>query len=196
MNEIGYSPKNLKFDQEGRDKLITGISTIAAAVKSTLGPSGQTVLIESPHHTHGITVTKDGVTVAKAVDLLDPTENLAVRMMKEAADRTATSAGDGTTTAIVLTEALVKAGMEHISPDANKTEVLRELVAKTTKICDNLKKNARKVTKGRLKDVATISANNDTTIGDIIAKVYKSVGENGIVTVDKSQTSDKQHPSD
>jgi len=95
MNEIGYSPKNLKFDQEGRDKLITGISTIAAAVKSTLGPSGQTVLIESPHHTHGITVTKDGVTVAKAVDLLDPTENLAVRMMKEAADRTATSAGDG-----------------------------------------------------------------------------------------------------
>ena len=190
MNEIGYSPKNLKFDQDGRDKLITGISTIAAAVKSTLGPSGQTVLIESPNHTHGITVTKDGVTVAKAVDLLDPTENLAVRMMKEAADRTATSAGDGTTTAIVLTEALVKAGMEHITPDVNKTEVLRELVTKTTKICDNLKKNARKVTKGRLKDVATISANNDTTIGDIIAKVYKAVGENGIVTVDKSQTSE------
>ena len=190
MSEIGYSPKNLKFDQEGRDRLIAGISTIAAAVKSTLGPSGQTVLIESPHHTHGITVTKDGVTVAKAVDLIDPTENLAVRMMKEAADRTATSAGDGTTTAIVLTEALVKAGMEHIKSDTNKTEVLRELVTKTTKICDDLKKSARKVTKGRLKDVATISANNDTAIGDIIAKVYKSVGANGIVTVDKSQTSE------
>ena len=190
MNEIGYSPKNLKFDQEGRDKLIKGISTISAAVKSTLGPSGQTVLIESPNHTHGITVTKDGVTVAKAVDLLDPTENLAVRMMKEAADRTATSAGDGTTTAIVLTEALVKEGMERIGPDTNKTEVLRDLVTKTNEICDNLKKNARKVTKGRLKDVATISANNDTTIGDIIAKVYKDVGQNGIVTVDKSQTSE------
>jgi chaperonin GroEL len=80
--------------------------------------------------------------------------------------------------------------MEYISPDMNKTEVLRELVTKTTKICDNLKKSARKVTKGRLKDVATISANNDTTIGDIIAKVYKAVGENGIVTVDKSQTSE------
>lgn len=190
MNEIGYSPKNLKFDQEGRDKLVKGISTIAAAVKSTLGPSGQTVLIESPHHTHGITVTKDGVTVAKAVDLLDPTENLAVRMMKEAADRTATSAGDGTTTAIVLTEALVKEGMERIGPDTNKTEVLRDLVTKTNEICDNLKKSARKVTKGRLKDVASISANNDTTIGNIIAKVYKNVGENGIVTVDKSQTSE------
>ena len=190
MNEIGYSPKNLKFDQEGRDKLVKGISTIAAAVKSTLGPSGQTVLIESPHHTHGITVTKDGVTVAKAVDLLDPTENLAVRMMKEAADRTATSAGDGTTTAIVLTEALVREGMERIGPDTNKTEVLRDLVAKTNEICDNLKKSARKVTKGRLKDVASISANNDTTIGNIIAKVYKNVGENGIVTVDKSQTSE------
>lgn len=190
MSEIGYSPKNLKFDQEGRDRLIAGISTIAAAVKSTLGPSGQTVLIESPHHTHGITVTKDGVTVAKAVDLIDPTENLAVRMMKEAADRTATSAGDGTTTAIVLTEALVKAGMEHIESDTNKTEVLRELVTETTKICDNLKRKSRKVTKGRLKDVATISANNDTAIGDTIAKVYKSVGANGIVTVDKSQTSE------
>ena len=190
MNEIGYSPKNLKFDQEGRDKLVKGISTIAAAVKSTLGPSGQTVLIESPHHTHGITVTKDGVTVAKAVDLLDPTENLAVRMMKEAADRTATSAGDGTTTAIVLTEALVKEGMERIGPDTNKTEVLRDLVTKTNEICDNLKASSRKVTKGRLKDVASISANNDTTIGNIIAKVYKDVGENGIVTVDKSQTSE------
>lgn len=95
MNESGYTPKNLKFGEEGRTKLINGIRTISAAVKSTLGPSGQTVLIESPHHTHGITVTKDGVTVAKAVDLIDPIENLAVRMMKEAADRTATSAGDG-----------------------------------------------------------------------------------------------------
>lgn len=87
--------------------MISGIKKIAGAVKSTLGPYGNTVLIESPNHTHGITVTKDGVTVAKAVDLIDPVENLAVNMMKEAAERTATSAGDGTTTAIVLTEGLV-----------------------------------------------------------------------------------------
>ena len=190
MNEIGYTPKNLKFDQEGRDKLVAGISTIASAVKSTLGPSGQTVLIESPNHTHGITVTKDGVTVAKAVSLLDPVENLAVQMMKEAADRTATAAGDGTTTAIVLTEALVKEGMSRFNDDVNKTEVLRDIVEKTKAIVSSLKNSAKAVTKTKLKHVATIAANNDTEIGSIISKVYNDIGKNGIVTVDRSQTSD------
>ena len=94
MSELGYSPKNLLFEEEGRDKLYKGIEKISKAVKSTLGPSGQTVLIESPQHTNGITVTKDGVTVAKSVALLDPTENLAVKIMKEASDRTATQAGE------------------------------------------------------------------------------------------------------
>ena len=95
FDNSGYAPKDLVFGDDGRGRLIDGIKKIAAAVKSTLGPGGNTVLIESPHHTHSITVTKDGVTVAKAVDLFDPVENLAVRMMKEAAERTATSAGDG-----------------------------------------------------------------------------------------------------
>jgi len=190
MNEIGYSPKNLKFDQEGRDKLRIGIEKIAKAVKSTLGPSGQTVLIESPSHTHGITVTKDGVTVARAVDLLDPVENLAVRMMKEAADRTATAAGDGTTTAIVLTEALVTEGMALIVDGVNKTEVLRDLVLKTNTVCDNLKLNSREVTENKLRDIATISANNDAVIGEIISNVYNTVGKNGLVSVDRSQTSE------
>jgi chaperonin GroEL len=99
-----YSPKDLQFGAEGRQKLINGVIKMSRAVKSTLGPGGNTVLIESPQHTHGITVTKDGVTVAKAIDLIDPSENLAVKMMKEAADKTATTAGDGTTTAIVLTK--------------------------------------------------------------------------------------------
>ena len=184
-----YTPKNLLFDDEGRQKLFNGISKISNAVKSTLGPRGNTVLIESPNHTHGITVTKDGVTVAKAVDLIDPTENLAVKMMKEAADRTATSAGDGTTTAIVLTEALVKHGDDLITEDVNRTEVLRHMVGITSDIVDSLKKSAKKVTKSKLKDVATISANNDSQIGNIIADVYKKVGENGIVTVERSKTS-------
>lgn len=186
MSEIGYTPKNLLFDKSGRDKLYNGIETIAKAVKSTLGPAGQTVLIESPQHTHGITVTKDGVTVAKSVSLLDPTENLAVRIMKEAADRTATQAGDGTTTAIVLTEALVKAGKDL---DENKTEILRELVTLTDEVVKNLKKHSKKVSSKTLKNVATISANNDSVIGDIIAKVYDKVGKDGIVAVDKSETS-------
>ena len=194
MSELGYSPKNLKFDDDGRKKLIKGITTIASAVKSTLGPSGQTVLIESPHHTHGITVTKDGVTVAKAVDLLDPVENLAVRMMKEAADRTATEAGDGTTTAIVLTEALVSVGFELLKKEGvNKTEVLRDLVSLTKEVCNDLKRVSKKITPRRLRDVATISANNDKNLGKIISDVYSKVGKNGIVTVDKSQTSETHY---
>lgn len=189
MSEIGYTPKNLQFDNEGRDKLFKGIEQIAKAVKSTLGPSGQTVLIESPNHTNGITVTKDGVTVAKAVSLLDPTEHLAVKIMKQASERTATQAGDGTTTAIVLTEAIVEAA-KHIINDSNKTDVLRDLIKETNLIVSNLKAKAKKVTNKMLKDVATISANNDEELGNIIASVYKKVGKDGIVAVDKSQTSD------
>lgn len=191
-NQMGFTPKHLNFGEDGQKKLINGISQIASAVKSTLGPSGNTVLIESPHHTHGITVTKDGVTVAKAVDLLDPVENLAVRMMKEAADRTASSAGDGTTTSIVLTEALVKCGVNVLDTfnDVNKTEVLREMVNITDEVVERLRKMSKKVTKRRLLDVATISANNDRVIGKIIADVHGEVGENGIVTVEKSQTSE------
>ena len=145
MEQGGYTPKELHFDKEGQDKLISGISKMANAVKSTLGPMGNTVIIESPEHTHGITVTKDGVTVAKSIALIDPVENIAVRMMREAADRTATLAGDGTTTAIVLTEALVKAGITNITPYDNKTEILRELLSETKELIVGLKKESRKI---------------------------------------------------
>lgn len=185
-----YSPKELQFGENGRNKLIRGVMKMSAAVKSTLGPSGNTVLIESPNHTHGITVTKDGVTVARAVDLIDPVENLAVRMMKEASERTATSAGDGTTTAIVLTEALVLGGQKHIKPEHNRTEVLRQLQDMSNKVVDKLKRKSKKVTSTMLTDVATISCNNDREIGKIIADVYRDVGKTGIVTVEKSQTAD------
>lgn len=186
-----YTPKDLAFAQQGRLKLIAGIKKIAGAVKSTLGPYGNTVLIESPNHTHGITVTKDGVTVAKAVDLLDPIENLAVKMMKEAADKTATAAGDGTTTAIVLTEALVLGWLEHASDESlNRTEVLKHISELSLKVIESLKKKAKRVTTSMLSDVATISANNDREIGRIISEVYKEVGKTGIVAVEKSQTSE------
>jgi chaperonin GroEL len=190
MEQGGYSPKELHFAKEGQEKLISGISKMAAAVKSTLGPMGNTVIIESPEHTHGITVTKDGVTVAKSIALIDPVENLAVRMMRQAADRTASLAGDGTTTAIVLTEALVKSGMKNISVTDNKTEILGELLSETKVLIKRLKKMSRPVTKRMLKDVATISANNNSEIGKIIADTYNTVGENGIVTVERSQTSE------
>jgi chaperonin GroEL len=193
MSELGFTPKNLTFDEKGREKLFKGISAITSAVKSTLGPSGQTVLIESPNHTHGITVTKDGVTVAKSIDLLDPVENLAVRMMKEAAERTASQAGDGTTTAIVLTESLVKAGFKYIIKGVNKTQVLRDLVTETNIVIESLKKHSRKVSGRTLRDVAIISCNNDSLLGGIIAEVYKRVGKDGIVTIAKSQTSETHY---
>lgn len=176
-------PKELHFDEDGRDKLRAGIEKISKAVKSTMGPSGQTVLIESADHLHGITVTKDGVTVAKAVDLIDPVENLAVRMMKEAAERTATAAGDGTTSSIVLTEALVSHEF-----DVNQ-EVFKHMVEGTKEVIRLLRGKSKRVTKSKLKDVATISANNDAEIGKIIADVYNEVGKDGVVTVERSQTS-------
>jgi chaperonin GroEL len=130
------------------------------------------------------------VTVAKAVDLIDPVENLAVKMMKEAADRTATLAGDGTTTAIVLTEALVEGGISHIKPHHNRTEVLRNMVDISGKVVDKLRRRAKKVSSSMLVDIASISANNDREIGRIIAEVYKDVGRSGIVTVERSQTAE------
>jgi chaperonin GroEL len=187
MNE-SYNPKHLVFGDEGRASLINGITQISSAVKSTLGPMGNTVLIESPNHTHGITVTKDGVTVAKAVDLIDPVENLAVRMTREAADRTATLAGDGTTTAIVLTEALVRAGLKHIKGDT--TSVLRDLTEETKLIVDRLKKESSPADGDKLEHVAAISSNNDPKLGSIIASVYKEVGKDGIVTVENSDSSE------
>jgi chaperonin GroEL len=182
-----YIPKNLEFDQPGRNKLIKGITKISKAVKSTLGPRGKTVLIESPEHIGGMTITKDGVTVANSIFLDDPVENLAVQMLKDAARRTANSAGDGTTTAIVLTEAIIKAGEKLLTEKNNITEVVKSINKFSKVILKQLKKKSRRITKARLLDVATISANNDKSLGKIIADAYNKVGKNGIVTVERSQ---------
>ena len=186
----GYTPKDLHFSQDAQQKLIDGISKMARAVKSTLGPMGNTVLLESRAHTHGITVTKDGVTVAKAISLIDPVENLAVQIMREAADKTAANAGDGTTTAIVLTEALVNAGVDLMELGHNRTKILRELPQITEQIIKKLRKGSKAVTAKKLLDVATISSNNDKNIGKIIKDTYSDVGKNGIVTVEKAKGSD------
>ena len=182
----GLIPKRLDFDDEGRAKLIKGVHAISRAVKSTLGPMGATVLIEDPSIIGGMTVSKDGVTVAKAVDLLDPVENLAVRMMKEASERTASSAGDGTTTAMVLTEAVIDSATERLSSDNNVTEVLRHLKVESINVQETLQSQAIPVTDELMKDVATISANNDSHIGELIASTYKEVGTEGVVTVERS----------
>lgn len=190
MNPSGYNPKDLIFDDVARGKLISGIEKIAKAVKSTLGPMGQTVLIESPEHTQSVTITKDGVTVAKSVDLLDPVENLAVRIMKDAANSTASSAGDGTTTAIVLAEAIATLGLKgEINTKSNdKIEVIRHIQKWTDATIKRLTTMSKKLTKSKMRDVATISANNDREIGALITDAYTEVGVDGIVTVEKSMT--------
>lgn len=179
-------PKDLTFGTDGRQRLVSGIEKISKAVKSTLGPLGKTVLIESQHHTRGITVTKDGVTVAKSIDLEDPVENLAIQMMKEAADRTAVSAGDGTTTAIILTEALVKNGIKLNGH--NITDVIRNMNLIKDDVIDSLSKRSIPVNGDMLRSVATVSCNNDKELGELIHEVYTEVGVDGTVTVENSQT--------
>jgi len=187
MSQQGYIPKDLHFNSEGRRKLIAGITKISNAVKSTLGPRGKTVIIESTDHLRGMTVTKDGVTVARSIFLDDPVENLAIQMMKEAANRTANSAGDGTTTAIVLAEAFVNAGNKYIDKNHNTSMVVRHVGALIEGVVEDLEKSSRKITDNSLLDVAKISANNDSEIGTIIFDAYQQVGKDGIVTVERSQ---------
>jgi chaperonin GroEL len=177
--------KQVHFGDEGQKKLKKGIKTIAGAVKSTLGARGRTVLIESENHVGGMTVTKDGVTVAKSINLYDPTENLAVMMMRQAAERTATVAGDGTTTSIVLAEAIIDAADKYLSETDNVTEVIREINHLANIVVHKLDKRSKKLSGKKLVDVATISANNDKEVGKMIADAFSEVD---MVTVENSQT--------
>ena len=178
--------KDVSFGDSARADLVDGINILANAVKSTLGARGQTVLIESEHHTRGITVTKDGVTVANSINLMDPTQNLAVRMMKEAADNTATSAGDGTTTAIVLAQAIILEAMDRLKPHMSIIEVLRGIRLMSKRVVELLEGKSKKVSGRRLLDVATVSSNNDQELGKIISDAYSEVGADGVVTVENS----------
>jgi chaperonin GroEL len=177
--------KQLFFDKIGQSKLRNGIHKIAKAVGSTLGPRGNTVLLESEHHIGGITVTKDGITVARTINLFDPVENLAVQLVRQASDRTSTVAGDGTTTSVVLTEALIDAADEYLEEEHNRTEVIRHMNKITDGIIEFLDKRLSKKVSKKLNDVAAISANNDKELGNLIADAFKQVN---VVTVENSPT--------
>lgn len=182
--------KDIIFGQEGRDKLVSGVDKVANAVGSTLGARGKTVLIESEHHIGGITVTKDGVTVAKSINLMDPAENLAVMIMREASEKTATIAGDGTTTSMVLAQAIVHNTLEMVKPEDNLTQVLRDMQKIGDEIVEHLTEQSVQITDEDLLDVATISANGDAEVGEMIAEAYKLVGLSGVVTVENSATAE------
>ena len=178
--------KNISFGDEARQALIQGINKIADAVKTTLGARGNTVLIESEQHVGGITITKDGVTVANSINLMDPTENLAVMMMKEASSKTATEAGDGTTTAIVLAQAVIHEWEKRVKKQMNQTEIIRAIQKSGEYVVELLSDSSKKVSDNNLIDVATVSANNDKELGEIISEAYNKVGVNGVVTVENS----------
>lgn len=179
--------KEISFGKEGRDKLIKGVDAVANAVGSTLGARGRTVLIESEQHVGGITVTKDGVTVAKSVNLMDPAENLAVMIMREASEKTANSAGDGTTTSMVLAQSIIHEAMAQIEPSDNLTQVLRDIQEASVEVLAKLDEMSVEITDEKLESVATISANGDTDTGTIIADAYNKVGLTGVVTVEPSK---------
>lgn len=178
--------RDLLFNQEARTSLLNGIKTIAAAVKSTLGPRGKTVIIESQNHTSGLTVTKDGITVAKSITLENPVENLAVSIIREASERTGVEAGDGTTTSVVIAEAMCEEGLKHTNLNMSKViSLVRDKVARAVEYLEIISKP---VTESTLENVATISSNNDPVIGKIIADAYKEVGLGGLVTVENSMS--------
>lgn len=187
-----YTPKKLFFDVEARASLLAGVEKIYEAVSSTMGPLGNTVLIESVDLVGGMTVTKDGVTVARSISLIDPVENMAVRMVRQASERTATQAGDGTTASVVLARALCVGILEAILSDKsiNRTELFRELRKKTDQLVSALKKMSLPINNKRLEYVANISVNNDNELAKVISQVYRAVGSDGQVTVEKSKTTD------
>ena len=179
--------KEIHFDVEARDSLKKGVDALANAVKVTLGPKGRNVVIGkkfgAPH------VTKDGVSVAKEVELKDPIENMGAQMVKEVASKTADIAGDGTTTATVLAQAIINAGMKNVAAGANPMDLKRGIDKAVSAIVANLKTISKEVgsDNDKIKQIATISANNDETIGSLIAEAMKVVGNDGVITVEEAK---------
>lgn len=179
--------KEIYFDVDARDRLKKGVDALANAVKVTLGPKGRNVVIGkkfgAPH------VTKDGVSVAKEVELKDPIENMGAQMVKEVASKTADIAGDGTTTATVLAQAIISAGMKNVAAGANPMDLKRGIDKAVTEIVKNLKAISKEVgsDNDKIKQIATISANNDEAIGSLIAEAMKVVGNDGVITVEEAK---------
>ena len=179
--------KDIKFDLEARDGLKRGVDALANAVKVTLGPKGRNVIISKSFG--GPNVTKDGVTVAKEVELKDPLENMGAQMVKEVASKTNDLAGDGTTTATVLAQAIVKEGLKNVAAGANPMDLKRGIDKAVDAIVEELGKQSKEIgnSSEMIKQVASISANNDDVIGDLIAKAFGKVGKEGVITVEEAK---------
>ncbi|MEL0271909.1 MAG: chaperonin GroEL [Flavobacteriaceae bacterium] len=182
--------KDIKFDIEARDGLKRGVDALANAVKVTLGPKGRNVIISKSFG--GPSVTKDGVSVAKEVELTDALENMGAQMVKEVASKTNDLAGDGTTTATVLAQAIVKEGLKNVAAGANPMDLKRGIDKAVEALVEDLHKQSKTVgdSTDKIKQVAAISANNDGTIGDLIAQAFEKVGKEGVITVEEAKGTD------
>jgi chaperonin GroEL len=179
--------KDIIFNVDARDRLKRGVDALANAVKVTLGPKGRNVIIDKKFGAPMI--TKDGVTVAKEIELKDPVENMGAQMLKEVASKTAESAGDGTTTATVLAQAIVTAGLKNVAAGANPMDLKRGIDKAVLAVVENLRKQSQKVgdDNKKIEQVATISANNDNAIGKLIAEAMKKVKKEGVITVEEAK---------
>jgi len=181
--------KQLQFDESARHALLRGIEKLARAVKATLGPSGRNVILDKKFGSP--TITKDGVTVAKEIELEDPYENMGAQLVREVASKTSDIAGDGTTTATVLAESIYKEGLRNVTAGANPTSLQRGISKAVDAIVEELKKISKKVSdRTEIAQVATVSANWDKTIGEIIADAMDKVGKDGTITVEEARSID------
>jgi chaperonin GroEL len=181
--------KQLQFDENARHTLLRGVEKLAKAVKATLGPSGRNVILDKKFGSP--TITKDGVTVAKEIELEDPYENMGAQLVREVASKTSDVAGDGTTTATILAESIYREGLRNVTAGANPTSLQRGIMKGVEAITEELKKNSKKVSdRTEIAQVATVSANWDKTIGEIIADAMDKVGKDGTITVEEARSID------
>jgi chaperonin GroEL len=179
--------KQLQFDEAARHTLLRGVEKLARAVKATLGPSGRNVILDKKFGSP--TITKDGVTVAKEIELEDPYENMGAQLVREVASKTSDVAGDGTTTATVLAESIYREGLRNVTAGANPTSLQRGIMKAVEAITEELKKISKKVSdRTEIAQVATVSANWDKTIGEIIADAMDKVGKDGTITVEEAKS--------
>src|SRR6266436_5206496 len=180
--------KQIVYGEQSRQAVLRGVNQLADAVKVTLGPKGRNVVLDKKFGSP--TITKDGVTVAKEIDLKDPMQNMGAQMVREVASKTSDTAGDGTTTATVLAQAIYREGAKNVVAGANPMEIKRGIEKAVEAITGELKKMKRDVGGNMVAQVGTISANNDETIGKIIAEAMDKVGKDGVITVEEAKSMD------
>src|SRR5512141_1978746 len=183
--------KQIVYSEQSRHAILRGVNQLADVVKITLGPRGRNVVLDKKFGPP--TITKDGVTVAKEIELQDPLENMGAQMVREVASKTSDVAGDGTTTATVLAQAIVREGLKNVAAGANPMDLKRGIDLAVAKIVEGLKEISKPVDKTSKKEIAqvgSISANNDTIIGELIADAMMKVGTDGVITVEEAKGTD------